>query len=439
MIKRIIDSELFVHENGKIYSAHRTEAAEPKKYTIAVVIDTVMAIPPTTGVTYRLYYLSKELVARGHRIIWILGNRNFKTPESLEELRGSGVKIHLLPPDDFYDAEHVSAILMKENVDIVQYEITQTFITLGLEIRERTGIPTLLELHDVEATLRDTLDRKEESPSMKFLQYIAGEYADAIISMTPVDHATLTEEIGVQKTKMTLVPNGVNATPDAQSKVRSDDTLLFVGNLYYPPNQKGFIHIADELLPELRKTRKVVLKSVGMIPDELRKRYGGREDIMILGEIKDAAVFAKEVGSSTIGLCTVFAGSGMKIKILDYCRFGLPVIATTIGASGYEGVDSIIVKDTKEETLAAIHRLLDDKEGARVIGQRNKEKILGLYGWPAIAEKFETACALATDFNMERFKALNIRPFWLEEDRHAPEVLNSHMVIDNDVIHPYEQ
>lgn len=440
MIKRIIDDELFVHESGKVYSALRTKNGNDKKYTIAIIIDTVVAIPPTTGVTYRLYYLSKELVSRGHKILWILGNRNFGTQESLNELSKSGVKIHLLPPDIFYDADYVSTILIKEKVEIVQYEITQTFLNVGLQIRERTGLPVLLELHDVEATLRDTLDRKDESPLMKFLQYVAGEYADAVISMTPMDYHTLVEKIGIQKTKMVLVPNGVSAkkiTCAVQNK--SKNTILFLGNLFYPPNQRGFEYIADKIMPELSKNGKVVLKSIGMIPKKLVTKYINKSDIIILGEVKNEQNFVDEISSSTIGLCIVFAGSGMKIKILDYCLAGLPVISTTIGASGYEELDSLIIKDNKQEIIEAIEKLFSNSTEAQKIGRQNQEKILELYGWQKIAEKFETALALAEDFNLKRFKELGFQPFWMEENRHTVDVLSSHFVIDNDIIHKYEK
>ncbi|MBI5139153.1 glycosyltransferase family 4 protein [Candidatus Nomurabacteria bacterium] len=440
MIKRILDDELFVHENGKIYTAPKTSGVDNKKYTIAIVIDTVVAIPPTTGVTYRLYYLSKELIKRGHKILWILGNRNFKTEESLNELSKSGIKIHLLPPDIFYDADYLSSILIKEKVEIVQYEITQTFLALGLQIRERTKLPTLLELHDVEATLRDTLDRGSESPVMKFLQYAAGVYADAIISMTPLDYNTLVKKIGVQKTKMVLVPNGVSInkiTPSVTNK--SENTLLFLGNLFYPPNQKGFQYIADEIMPELASKRDVTLKSIGMVPEDLVTKYSNRSDIIILREIKNEQTFVDEVSSSTIGLCTVFAGSGMKIKILDYCLSGLPVISTTIGASGYEEVDSLIIKNSKQKIIKAIEKLLDNSSAAQEIGQKNQEKILNLYGWPKIAEKFETALSLANDFNLRRFKEVSFQPFWMEENRHAVDIMSSHFLIDNEVVHKYEK
>ncbi|MEK7608039.1 MAG: glycosyltransferase family 4 protein [Patescibacteria group bacterium] len=438
MIKRVVDNKLFRSEDGRVYSTLRRERVG-KKYRVAIIIDTAITIPPTTGVTYRLYYLSKELAKRGHKIVWVLGNRNFRAEDDLKELCAAGLTVHVLPPRLFYNAAYVSGILTKEMIEIVQYEITQTFVSLGLKIRQKTGLPVLLELHDVEATLMKTLGKKERSPLMAFLQHAAGEYADAVVTMTPLDYATLTESIGIQKEKVLLVPNGVSKSGADDVRVRkTGDAILFLGNLFYPPNQRGFVYVADELLPELNKRRRVVLKSIGMIPEGLRKKYRGRADIEILGEIKEKRLFRKEVRSASVGLCTVFAGSGMKTKVLDYCLAGLPVVATTIGASGYENVHGVIVRDEKMAIVNEIEKLLGNKKLAERIGRANKKDVIGLYGWPGIAKKFETALALADNFTAQNFREETFRPLWLEEGRHAVNVLDCHFSIKNSKIYKHE-
>lgn len=433
MTKRIIDKKLFVHENGEIYSGLNT-LPKNKKYTIGIVIDTAIAIPPTTGVTYRLYYLSKELARRGYKIIWILGNRNFESKSSLFELSKSDIKTHLLPTKKFYNAKYVSNILIAEKVDVVQYEITQTFVDLGLKIRSLTKLPTILELHDVEATLRETLNRKEESPFMKFLQYIAGEYADAIVCMTPVDYKTLSKTIKIQKERLFLAPNGIGLQKKLENIKKERDVLLFLGNLFYQPNQKAFIYIAEKIIPELNKTRRVVLKSIGMIPNNLRTRYEDNKNIVILGEIKDKKDFSLQVASSTIGLCTVFAGSGMKVKILDYSLAELPIISTTIGASGYEKMKNLIVVNKKNEIVKEINILLNDSKKAKKIGKNNKKDILKFYSWNSTIKNFERALSLAVNFNITRLKKEQFCPFWLEEKRHKTRVLDDHYTIGKNFI-----
>ena len=39
-----------------------------KNITIEIIIDTALKIPPNTGVTYRLYFLSKKLTEKGLKV-----------------------------------------------------------------------------------------------------------------------------------------------------------------------------------------------------------------------------------------------------------------------------------------------------------------------------------------------------------------------------------
>ncbi len=65
---------------------------DKKNFRVGIIIDTALSIPPTTGVTYRLYYLSQSLARQGYEQIWFIGNRNFPTPESLNGLKNQEIK-----------------------------------------------------------------------------------------------------------------------------------------------------------------------------------------------------------------------------------------------------------------------------------------------------------------------------------------------------------
>ena len=49
-----------------------------KKITIGIIIDTDIKIPPATGVTYRLYHLSKQLNKNKVNIKIFVCNRNIR-------------------------------------------------------------------------------------------------------------------------------------------------------------------------------------------------------------------------------------------------------------------------------------------------------------------------------------------------------------------------
>jgi len=72
------------------------------KKTLGIIIDTALIIPPNTGVTYRLYYLSKATVKQGMSVKLFICNRNIYTAADLKKLfDNSGIEFHLIPENIF--------------------------------------------------------------------------------------------------------------------------------------------------------------------------------------------------------------------------------------------------------------------------------------------------------------------------------------------------
>lgn len=435
-MRKIIDNKYFAWQKNSIFEGEKsgTEAREGENYSIAIIIDTAIGVPPVAGVTYRLYYLSKALQNRGHEIVWIIGNRNFNKEDDLREMQEAGISIHLLHPKLFYNAEYVSDILKTEGVDIVQYEITQTFLQIGIRIRKLNDIPVVLECHDVEADLRETLGRNQESALMEFLQKAAGTFADAVVAMTPKDQSTLQNRIGVQKEKMFLAPNGIESDQASYRSISKEgDVLLFLGNMFYQPNKQAAVFIVEELLPRIQQeVAGVKAKFIGMTPDDLKSRFKNNPHVIFKGKIKDEEKFNSELSSSTIGLCPVYAGSGMKVKILNYALVELPIVSTSIGASGYEKLNEIVIEDNEEKMAEKIISLLQNKKERVRIGQCNRQEVLSYYSWESISQTMEDAYYLAKRFHVGQMKKKNIQPFWLEEGRDEQELLEGHYLINEE-------
>jgi glycosyltransferase involved in cell wall biosynthesis len=431
MIKNIFGGIRF-SQNKNIVQSSTVDLDKTKKLKIAVIIDTALSIPPTTGVTYRLVYLTKSIQSLGHEVVWIIGNRNFANESDLDELKKTGCTTHLLTTQSFYDIDFVSDLLVKDKIDVVQYEITQTFLEIGIKIREKTGIPTLLEFHDTEATLKDSLG-SDDVPLMQFLQYSAGIEADSVVVMTPLDRETIVNSIGVPSQKVFLAPNGIESKYFNKREIDSvnKDKLLFLGNLFYEPNQRALIDFADNILPRLViKNSNIVLRVIGMLPDSLREKYSGNKNIELLGEIKDEEYFKKLIQECAAGLCTVKSGSGMKVKILNYAAAGLPVITTKIGESGYENLESLIKVENEDDIIIACENIINNPENAFVVGEKTCKEVLDNFGWKGIAKKVEEALYLAYSYNMDNMKGEKYKPFWLEENRHSSNVFDRNYTIN---------
>ncbi len=100
-----------------------TQRKENNKISLGIIIDTDLSIPPKTGVTYRLYYLSKRLVEKGFSVKLFICNRGIKSENDLIKLFSqSGIEIHIIPQNVFYNFAQMEDIVRHTGINILQFE-----------------------------------------------------------------------------------------------------------------------------------------------------------------------------------------------------------------------------------------------------------------------------------------------------------------------------
>ncbi|HXF90557.1 MAG TPA: glycosyltransferase, partial [Candidatus Nitrosotenuis sp.] len=284
-------------------------------YKVGILIDSAFKFPPLTGITYRLYQLSNVLINHGHEVCWFICNRNFKSIEEIQSLGSSQIKIHLIPEDYFYDLTYMSAILLHEKIDILQYEISQTFFSIGMELKRRTNIPCVLENHDIEFDLQRTLDGSSDTDLLKFTQGLACQVADAVVCMTQTDQQLLINELRIDPRKIILAPNGIQTTYESPKFEDKDDILVFLGNFFYKPNLESLEFFMDQVFPDLVVAcPNVHVRALGMMPEETRQKYNLVKNFVATGPLTEEQLLT-ELNHAKVGMCTVLSGSGMKVKI----------------------------------------------------------------------------------------------------------------------------
>jgi len=101
-------------------------------------------------------------------------------------------------------------------------------------------------------------------------------------------------------------------------------------------------------------------------PDWLRQRARG-QNVNFLGEVSEAQAFMQQM---SVMIAPLFAGGGMRIKVLEAMALARLVVATTLGAGGIDvenGRDILIVDDVTTFADSVI-RLLRDANIANRIG-----------------------------------------------------------------------
>lgn len=136
--------------------------------------------------------------------------------------------------------------------------------------------------------------------------------------------------------------------------------LLFVGGFRHPPNLDGVAWFVREVLPLVRARRPDAgLDVVGAHTRDGVKALK-REGVRALGRISE-----EELGAAyrraRAAVVPLRYGAGVKGKLIESFAWGLPAVATPVGAEGVPGAeDAALVASSPREFADAVLRLLED-------------------------------------------------------------------------------
>ncbi|MGH8276869.1 MAG: glycosyltransferase, partial [Steroidobacteraceae bacterium] len=167
------------------------------------------------------------------------------------------------------------------------------------------------------------------------------------------------QELGVTR-PIAVIPNGVDLayfTPAATRAAHSE--IVFVGTLDYAPCERGLWYFCKEILPLLHSEMPALrFAAVGRNPSP-RLLALARLDARIefTGRVDDVRPYVRGARAFVVPL---LSGSGTRLKILEAFALGAPVVSTTIGAEGIEGVpgEHLLVADEPRQFARSVLELL---------------------------------------------------------------------------------
>ena len=188
---------------------------------------------------------------------------------------------------------------------------------------------------------------------------------DINIFLTEEDRDTFARMYGKSRTRAVIggcfLPRGeeISATAERQSETtgRHRLTAVISGTIGNVQNMDGINFFLDELYPVLPTDIDVVI--TGQRPPEgfadRLKKYDRVTLVPNPDDILDV------VRCADIFLCPTRTGGGMKLRIIDGLRCGLPVVAHDVSARGYSAFfdkDYFFRFTTKEDFAAAVDNLV---------------------------------------------------------------------------------
>jgi glycosyltransferase involved in cell wall biosynthesis len=288
--------------------------------------------------------------------------------------------------------EALQAALRRFKPDVVQIE-SPFLLPYAVDVRKNSEARVALRSLNVEFRIWEGLARNEPNRLRRFaLQRVASslrayevrqlDTPDAIVPISIAD-ANDFRALGCTR-PMHVVPCGITLT-ELGDVAPALGTVGFIGSLDFRPNQEAAEWILDELWPRvIERAPEAKLSIAGSTPpDWLRTKAHGK-NVAFLGAVDDAQTFMQ--GMAVI-IAPLFAGGGMRIKVLEAMALAKPVVATSLGAGGIEVENErdILIAGDATSFAENVVRLLHESETAARIGNAARATVAKGYDNDSLA------------------------------------------------------
>lgn len=386
----------------------------------------VLPYPLDSGAKIRQYHMLRHL-AQQHDVTLVSFVRPDNRPEHVAHLRGYARAVHVVPirrslwrnglalarsvlsgapaviaRDDDAEMRRLLADLAHASPFNVVHADQISMAQYGLAAAQAKPVPrTLIDMHNAMYLVLERLAAQERNPLRRaFVRREARAMAryeasvchayDAILTVTPEDRDYLLalypqdqrDDIARKMTPIPICVDPVETTP--VTHLPGPPTILHLGTMFWPPNAQGVLWFARDVLPlvweQVPEARFVI---VGKDPPPEVVALAADPRIQVTGYAPDPMPYLEAADAFIVPL---HAAGGMRVKILDAWLWGLPIVATPIGAEGIacrDGEDILIAADAPRFAAAVVRLLLDAGLNER-LRRQGRAWVESRYAWQVV-------------------------------------------------------
>ncbi|MEP7195861.1 MAG: glycosyltransferase family 4 protein [Saprospiraceae bacterium] len=300
--------------------------------------------------------------------------------------------------DDF--ALKLISLLEDNTYDIIQMETLYLSPYYEL-IKSYSNAILVMRAHNIEHEIWDRITEQIDFiPKKLYLSYLAKKLKKFEVErLNKYDFLVAITERDLDKFKSLGYKNGCMAIPvgfdldkyePEYSAFQRPLALSFIGSLDWMPNTEGLNWFLDEVWPKLRNKY-----------PQIEFHFAGRnastelKNIKIAGvhyhsNIKDAKSFMQQYPISIVPL---FAGSGIKVKILEAMALGRVVISSSIGLEGIpaKNMKQVIIANSVEDYLESIDYCYEHYDQIQKIGESARNFLKSNFNNERLAGKLVNA------------------------------------------------
>ena len=382
---------------------------------VVVVLDTAgfLGALPLSGAAARTLGLNRHLHAMGSLTTLLLCDLN---PRSRRSDSWPMPVQHVTYEQLYEQPDTIMGLVRELAPNVLVMSTTQLVVRYGRALADSVGAALVYEMHDDEAALLRSIGQSgAELREAGLLQAAAIAAADGVITFTARD-ARQAAALGARS--VYVVPCGVETIPPPDAYLRTDNSVAFVGNLFYAPNMRAVRYLSRALAPSL--ARPVRIDVYGRHPR--RARQLGKHRVRLHGPV---ARLRTALSMATVGVAPLDSGGGMKLKVLEYLAAELPVVGTKEAFVGFDHPErfALVSVDDMDDVPSLVNTLLNDAALRRELGGRGRRLVERRYSWQAMAVLARRAYgaildagrAGAGDVSPEVAALASAPPYWLRE------------------------
>ena len=188
-----------------------------------------------------------------------------------------------------------------------------------------------------------------------------------------------------------VLPNIPYRIPDIDGFDANGMRVLFVGSLWYRPNQEALDWFVGKVWPRILQRRpQAELRIVGAASPAVRARWIRAANVSAPGFVHDLAA---EYRAASIVVAPIQSGGGSNIKTLEALAYGRVCVISEFSHQAFadrlHGDRDVLVADGAELFAAQCIRALDDPELRARIARSGRQTVLSAYS----VEAFNTVAS----------------------------------------------
>lgn len=320
-----------------------------------LLVDKYVPLHDQEAGSNRLFHLIEGFLARAFRVVFFPDD-GLATEPYASDLQRRGVELVYPEPTDARDWKSLFEDALR-TVDIAwvcRPELCRKYLPI---IRAHSALPVLYDTIDLHyLRLRREAEHQGRTDDtvwqhMQELELTCAAAADATVVVNHAE-ADILRAAGIDP--IAVVPTIHDVETIGTNGFAATSGLIFIGGFAHAPNVDAVTWLADRIMPLIwERLPDVTLTLLGSHPPESVRRLAN-ERITVTGYIEDVGPYFR---SARLFVAPLRYGAGINGKIGHALTFGLPIVTTPVGASGFDlvhGSTAMVVEGERDFADAVV-------------------------------------------------------------------------------------